>query len=428
MDAVSDRRMAAGERDHFIPARKSDVLHALMLEGSLPDDAEREKFRQLCRVLGAIFHYEYFDRLERLRNDYFYFNPEHDGHARFDRATIERAYRDLIGALTQVLHGANFVEVSREEIERAHREDAVIRVKLETSMEDYSEVRFFRRGHRREAIEISEWYGWRKRKIEANIYDDVVLMVAMKYEDSAATTGRKKRRPRKVRPGAVLLKYFRNIASADLNALFPDVRVVMGLRDKLVLGVPALLGGIPILLKVASTVTVLFLVAGFYLGVSSAVRDDEVTAALAGISGLVALGGFIVRQWVKFQRQSLLYQKQIADNVYFRNVNNNIGIFDYIIGAAEEQDCKEALLAYHFLLTPGARPTRAELDRRIESWLKHAFGIEADFECEDALAKLDRLGLLRRDGDRLAVVPLDEALARLDQVWDDFFRYAEAAG
>ena len=39
----------------------------------------------------------------------------------------------------------------------------------------------------------------------------------------------------------------------------------MGLRDKLVLGVPALLGGIPILLKVASTATVLFLVAGFYL-------------------------------------------------------------------------------------------------------------------------------------------------------------------
>ena len=32
------------------------------------------------------------------------------------------------------------------------------------------------------------------------------------------------------------------------------------------LGVPAIFGGIPILLKLASTLTVLFLVAGFYLG------------------------------------------------------------------------------------------------------------------------------------------------------------------
>ena len=81
---------------------------------------------------------------------------------------------------------------------------------------------------------------------------------------------KKRSRKPKVRPGAVLLKYFRDIASADLNALFPDVRVVMGLRDQLWLGVPALIGGIPILLKLASTLTVLFLVAGFYLGLSEA--------------------------------------------------------------------------------------------------------------------------------------------------------------
>jgi hypothetical protein len=427
MDAVSDQRAAMGQRDHFIPVRKVDILSALTLDGGLPEESDQDKFRQLCRLLGAIFHYEYFDRLERLRDDYFFFNPDHDGHARFNAATVERAYRSMVGALLEVLHGANFIEISHAEIERAHREDAVIRVKIETPMDDYREVRFFRRGHRRQAIQISEWYGWRKREIEADVYDDVVLMVTMKNETGGATPGKRKSRAPRVRPGAVLLKYFRNIASADLNALFPDVRVVMGLRDKLVLGVPALLGGIPILLKVASTVTVLFLVAGFYLGVSSAVRDDEVTAALAGLSGLIALGGFIVRQWVKFQRQSLLYQKQLADNVYFRNVNNNIGIFDYLIGAAEEQDCKEAFLAYCFLLAPGPGPTKDELDHRVEVWLAHAFGTEIDFECDDAVAKLDRLGLLRRDGERLAVLPLDRALARLDEVWDDFFRYPGAA-
>ena len=32
---------------------------------------------------------------------------------------------------------------------------------------------------------------------------------------------------RKLRPGSVLLKCFRNIASGDLNALFPNARVVI---------------------------------------------------------------------------------------------------------------------------------------------------------------------------------------------------------
>jgi len=144
--------------------------------------------------------------------------------------------------------------------------------------------------------------------------------------------------------------------------------------------------------------------------------------ALAAVSGLVALGGFMVTQWVRFQRQSLLHQKILSDNVYYRNVNNNAGIFDYIIGEAEEQECKEAFLAYYFLLKDGA-PTEDALDQRIEVWLKKTFGADVDFECDDALAKLERLGLLKRDGDKLSVQPLGEALIRLDRIWDNFFPF-----
>src|ERR1700732_3242857 len=89
---------AAGDRDHFIAVRKTDILDALIDHGHIADDKQRDEFRQVCRLLAAIYHYEYFAQLERLRDDYFYFNPELEPHARFDGATLGRAHADVLGS------------------------------------------------------------------------------------------------------------------------------------------------------------------------------------------------------------------------------------------------------------------------------------------------------------------------------------------
>ena len=103
-------------------------------------------------MLGAIHHNEYHDQLERLHDDYFYFDPESTGHAHAGAGTLKRAYRNLIEALTEVLHDANFIEVSREEIERSHREDSIVRVKIHAPLDNYRDIRFFRRGHHQETV------------------------------------------------------------------------------------------------------------------------------------------------------------------------------------------------------------------------------------------------------------------------------------
>jgi hypothetical protein len=414
------------ERDQYIPARKADILDALIEHGAL-DERQRVQFRQLGRELAAIYHYNYFDQLEQLRADYFYFNPEREPHVRFDGAARERAYADLVETFDRVLAGANFVAIPHIEIERAHSERATLRVAIKTPLDDYRDVRFFHRGHHKETIEVADWFGLRKRKVEAIVYDDVVLFVAMKEREAIVSKRELKRlAAQKLRPGSVLIKYFRNIARTDLGGLFPNVRVVMSNFDKLVFGVPAIAGGVPIILNIASTLTVLFVVLGFYLGISGAVHESEVKKALAALSGLAALGAYLMQLWVKYQRQSLKYQKVLKDNVYFRNLNNNAGTFDHLIGAAEDQECKEAFLAYYFLHTAGASSTQDELERRIEIWLRETFGLDCDFDVDDALRKLDRLGLLVRDGDRLSVLALKDTLTQLKRVWGDLFSSANA--
>ena len=148
-------------------------------------------------------------------------------------------------------------------------------------------------------------------------------------------------------------------------------------------------------------------------------EESQLKTALAAVSGLVALGGFIMTQWVKYQRQSLKHQKELADNVYYRNVNNNAGIFDYIISAAEQNAG-----GVPGVLFPGTSPTpltEAELDQRIENGLRtgsRSISISRSTRTASSIGRL-----LRRDGDRLSVPPPADALVRLDYHWDNYFQY-----
>jgi predicted transcriptional regulator YdeE len=143
--------------------------------------------------------------------------------------------------------------------------------------------------------------------------------------------------------------------------------------------------------------------------------------------GIVALGGFATGLWVKYQRRSLKYHMELADNIYYRNINNNAGIFDYLIGTAEDQECKQALLTYHFIRKAAESPTIGEVATRVETWLSKSFKVKLDFEIADALKTLDRFGLVRREAERLFVMPLDQAIAQLREVWDNFFKEQQSA-
>jgi Protein of unknown function (DUF3754) len=420
--AKTSKLAESNRADQFIPVRKEDLSSALIKEGHLADPAERELFWRFARTLRTICHYEYSETLDRLRDDYYYFNPEVASHAAADRAKSDCAYDDLIRSLDKVLKDANFEELPHEEVTDAHRKRTVP-VEVKAEHDDFREVRFYKRGRHVEQYEVKEWFGLRRRKVETEVFDDIVLVVAMKTQVEIGSR-RELRilKRRKIVPGSVLLKYFRNIACGDLYALFPNARVVMSNFDKAFLGVPAIAGSIPILIKLYATVSVLFLVAGIYFGGSGSVADDDMKTALAALIGIVALGGFAVRQWLKYQHQTLKYHMELAENIYFRNINNNAGIFDYLIATAEDQETKEAALAYHFIRKAEVALTATEVAGRIEAWLAKNFAVNLDFKVADALRTLDRFGLVRREGEQLFVLPLEPAIEQLHQVWNNFFK------
>jgi hypothetical protein len=158
-------------------------------------------------------HYEYSETLDRLRDDYYYFDPEVAAHAAADRAKSENAYDDLIRSLDKVLKDANFDELPHEDVADAHRKRTVP-VEVKAKHDDFREVRFYKRGHHVEQLEVSEWFGLRRREVEIEVFDDIVLLVAMKTQ--AEIGSRRELRNlklRKIVPGSVLLKKCESVAA-----------------------------------------------------------------------------------------------------------------------------------------------------------------------------------------------------------------------
>jgi hypothetical protein len=265
-------------------------------------------------------------------------------------------------------------------------------------------------------------FGLRRRTVEHVCHGRVVIYV--RFKDAERFAGRPAG-SMPFKPGQAYLKLFSDVPREGLEMLFPNAVIRMRLLDKLVLGLPAAAGGIVIVAtKLGAT---LFFVLGallFYAGLSKdPVELDQGHLIGLGV-GLFALAGYLVRQVSKFRSRKMRYLKGISENLYFSVFDNNAGVLHHMIGAAEEEDCKEAILAYYFLVSRGKAATAEDLDREVESWLTENHGVKVDFEVSDALAKLVRLGLATESGGRYAALPVEEAKARLDSTWDDYFSYS----
>ena len=144
------------------------------------------------------------------------------------------------------------------------------------------------------------------------------------------------------------------------------------------------------------------------------------------LGGLIsALGMYILKSYMSYQKTREAYQTQVSKDLYFKGQANNAAVLNMVVDLSEEQEVKEALLAYIFLhIEAEKRYNEEQLDDRIEGWLMDTFGYDIDFEVDDALDKLVNLRLLiKAEDETLSVLPISEALAVLDEHWDNIYDY-----
>ncbi|MGE3806547.1 MAG: DUF3754 domain-containing protein, partial [Gemmataceae bacterium] len=120
------------------------------------------------------------------------------------------------------------------------------------------------------------------------------------------------------------------------------------------------------------------------------------------------------------------YQHLVTHSLYHKNLDNDLGVIFFLMDSLEEQEFKEATLAYYFLWKQGPS-TEKEVDAHCERFLSEQYGVEIDFEADDALDKLIRDNLVTEEDGKYRAVPLEEALRRLDEKWDNYFKYNNEA-
>ncbi|MBA3685073.1 MAG: DUF3754 domain-containing protein [Planctomycetes bacterium] len=408
--------------EHFIPFRKADLV-AMCLGDPRMLTADAKAFSEFCVILAATFHFEFHRELETLKDLYAPLDPNRDTRELLGDAApdlVERE-RELLTTLGRVLTRGNYRLLEPDELNRALNEESVFRVKLHVDLGDFAQIVLHARGSRTSKHALSRWFGLRKETKEVEYYERVVLYA--RFHDAEHFPA-KRRKKLAFTPGSTLLKLFQNIPKADLEMLLPNTEVRMKLADQLIIGVPAIAGGLGLFLKLGASLLLLFSFLSFYLGLTDQ-RVELNKAHLVGFGlGLLLFGMHLFRQMGRFKNRKIAFMKALSDSLYFKNLDNNAGVFHKLIDDAEEEECKEALLAYFVLHSSGMAMDAATLDAAAESWVKARTGYDIDFEVEDGLAKLVRLGLVTRDGDAYRAVPLAQAKGELDRRWDGYFTYA----
>jgi hypothetical protein len=396
--------------ERFIPFRKQDIIE--MCSQELTDEQHLLSFKQFCQLLSSVIHFDYHELLESLKNNYAPFDPNADTQQlnNFTLEQREQCKKTFAENFANILNAANFEKVTEQDLQEALNEESLFKVRLEVEFDDFEHVVFYRRGESQLSETITSLWGFRKQTINFTNYDRVAVYITFKDETYFE---QKKMQPLGFEPGSTIVKLFQNVPKADLEMLFPNSEVRMRPIDKVIIGASAVVGGAVVLVtKLGASILLLSALLAFWLGLRSESVEMTQQHFISFGLGIGVFAGFIFKEWSKFKNRKIKFMKALSDNLYFKNLDNNAGVFHTLIDSAEEEDFKEALLAYTFLLKSTQGLSAKKLDEEIEAWFSNKYHCQLDFEISDALDKLERMQLVTFDGENYQAIPLTQAKQR----------------
>lgn len=404
-------------REHYIPFNKEFLLEQQI--AAFADDSQKvDDFKKLFDIVEHYYHYESFNLNRNLKQHYALYDPDLSEKER-EQFISKSSFPVFKETLLTVLQRGNYYRIDEGTLKDAFKESDLIGLNLAIDFNAFKDYELYARGHHAAKEKVKKFYFW-KKEVEIEYYDRVLIY--LNYSDADFLTQKKvKLGKMPIDPGSIALKIFKRVPKNDLETIFPNAIPRMSLRDKLLLWVPGLFGGLSLL-----SAKVIPALINMYDAYQTGETIDLLNSKTSLNQGLIALGilaAYCFRQYNNFINKKIRYSKMLSDSLYFKNVGNNSGAFYSLLNSSEEEALKETILAYTFLHESEKPLTAEELDFQIESWFESKLNTKLDFDVNDALLKLRSIGIGKENNGKWHVVPVKEALIIIDELWDTVFEY-----
>lgn len=411
------------DRETFIPVTRFALMDRLTAPQAWPGTVCYDA-RRFFQYLDYWRHQRYACRLLALEQDYEPFSPDTD--LLLTRKYTENERRAMQARIIEDMHHllvqANYRRISPDDAEMILTRESHYGLDLHVDFTAFDEVMIYYRGAstmQRERRTLRKFM--RKVEFDVPIYQRIFLLFKLKpfevrvrevmqqdrvniKEARKIVTKLRSMLPPEVREDNIYLKLFKNIPRTDLEMVFPNTIVRFRLMDKLKLGATS--------------------VGGLGMGVASAAGKLALVFSnpIAAAGAVASLGAVGVRQVMSFLNQKQRYMVIMAQNLYFHSLADNRGVMVTLADRAAEEDVKEEMLLYTVLVKERSR--RSDLpaiDAAIEQYLAAEFGINVDFDLDDALERLIADGIVTEGSDGyLHTLKPREAATHLDAKWDVF--------
>lgn len=391
-------------RQQYIPVSRSKIKEKLFENWEF-SVGELTKLQNLSTMFEAIWHHNCHHDLEELKSLYESMDP--DTEEQIEMYGKER----FLEVLEKSLKDGNWKDISEKELTEALEGEDILPISLDIRLDELNVMKLYKLGESTISDIRTTHFGFRKQEVQIETFSQVIQVI--EFHDKEWFESNRKRM--KNYPGddeidGLHIRLFRTVPKLDLETIFPNTTPLMRNLDKIKIAAPLIGGVVGIAMKFGPVIF-------------GQEQGETGISLLGGV--LTALGTYILKTYLAYQKTREKFQTQVSKDMYFKGQANNSAVLNMIVDLGEEQEVKEALLAYAFLhYDTDYQHNEKSLDDKIEEWLLDTFAVDIDFEVDDALAKLEKMKLLNTDENGiLSVVPIENSLTILDEYWDNIYDF-----
>ena len=236
-------------REAFIPFTRQELI-SLCLSDNLLSSEQESEFQEFCQILAAYYHFKFHGYLENLKVNYTPFNP--DGSSSLSQGldnvnSEKKLTKNIVEDFKTVLEKANYYPLSEDVLRRALTEDSLFDLKTEVDFTYFEQMLCYYQGDIYDTFKIKKL--WRTQEKQIEVFAKVVLLI--KFKEEKYFQGKSiPKTELDFKPGHIYLYLYKNLSKLDLEFIFPNVKMSMNWKDRLLFGIPALGAGISLVVKI----------------------------------------------------------------------------------------------------------------------------------------------------------------------------------